>query len=623
MGKAFTTELAALDDTYDWARAVPLGPLQEFASEARTRSLLAIGSGGSATAAHLAAMLHRRNTGSFARHATPLDFLLTEPHLGEAAVLLLSASGRNRDVLATLKRCIDHDARTVAAICTRRGSPLAAAAHRFERAAVFEENVPCGKDGFLATNSLLATSVLIARAYGSSLPERAASNDTTLQLPEFEGRSAVVVLYGGWGSPVATDLESKLNESAIASALISDYRNFGHGRHLWLARRASETLIVALVTPETAEVAYRTRALIPRRIPVVQLQSAQEGPAATLDLLVQGFRLVGLLGRSQSFDPGRPAVPEFGRKLYRLAPPSQTSETPPAVMRKLARTSALGHADKDTVAAAWRHFVELIGRRPIGGIVLDYDGTLCARADRFGALRKEIAAECRRLLSGGIVLGIATGRGRSVREALQAALPRSSWDRIVVGYYNGTEIASLAREDVPDRHAPPEPPLDAANDLLESDTALRDLATLTPRRRQITVEPKRPLSTDALLSQVVSVLARLESQGVRVSASAHSVDVLPPGVGKLAVVAELERRVREGTEVLCIGDRGHWPGNDSALLSHVPSLSVDEVSSSLETCWNLAPAGVSGVEATLQYLRAMRAKGGRATLDASRIVRRT
>jgi hypothetical protein len=59
MGEPFAKELAALADTYKWAREVARDPLVEFIGEAYARPLLAVGSGGSATAAQLAALLHR------------------------------------------------------------------------------------------------------------------------------------------------------------------------------------------------------------------------------------------------------------------------------------------------------------------------------------------------------------------------------------------------------------------------------------------------------------------------------------------------------------------------------------------------------------------------------------
>ena len=50
------------------------------------------------------------------------------------------------------------------------------------------------------------------------------------------------------------------------------------------------------------------------------------------------------------------------------------------------------------------------------------------------------------------------------------------------------------------------------------------------------------------------------------------------------------------------GDKGRWPGNDVDLLANPLGISVDEVSEDLDTCWNLAPAGVLGPQAMLYYM---------------------
>ncbi len=85
-------------------------------------------------------------------------------------------------------------------------------------------------------------------------------------------------------------------------------------------------------------------------------------------------------------------------------------------------------------------------------------------------------------------------------------------------------------------------------------------------------------------------------------------DVLAPGVSKRAVVVALmELHGCNENSVLCIGDRGQWPGNDFSLLNQPNSLSVDEVSQDPETCWNLAPPGLRGTQAALAYIGQLRA----------------
>ena len=297
--------------------------------------------------------------------------------------------------------------------CARKwAAPWLQGARPYEWAHVFEAHAPAGKDGFLATNSLLASCVLtFAPAYGAALLE-AIGDNATGGVEHARGRTAAVVLHAGWSAPVATDLESKLNESAIAAAQVADYRNFGHGRHLGLARRPLETLVIALITPETADLAERTLKLFPPEIPIVQVRTEADGPAGTLDLLGKSFRLSGQLGELQDFDPGRPSVPDFGRKLYHVAAKSGSRRCATACSkRKLARTAGLGYHDRAELERALAHFTARLSEARLGAIVLDYDGTLCGRAERFGSLRGDIATECQRLLEGGLLLGIATGQG--------------------------------------------------------------------------------------------------------------------------------------------------------------------------------------------------------------------
>ncbi|PZR09624.1 MAG: hypothetical protein DI536_22065 [Archangium gephyra] len=622
MGKAFASELAALPVTLAWAQAQEVKLLERFVADAAELPLVAIGSGGSSTACHFTALLHRTRCRRPAQFMTPLDVLSLPAGLHRAGVFLASASGKNKDVLAAFDAAIAEEAPAIAAITLRGENPLGLAAAAFSRARVFTAEAPAGKDGFLATNSLIATCVLIARAYGFELPDlKTRLRDDRSGSSIFEGRHMVQVLHGGWGGPVATDLESKVNESALASAQLADYRNFGHGRHLWLAKRAAETVVVALVTPGTFAIAESTLKLFPKSIPVVRLETTLDGPAGTIDLLIQAFGLVARLGEARGQDPGRPHVPEFGRKLYRLTPPRVRSTVPAPIQRKLWALPEVSENDEAFNVGVER-FLKAARAAKIGALALDYDGTLCAREDRFDGLRDDIVAECARLLRAGVRIGIATGRGKSVRDELQKALDKKLWPLVQLGYYNGTDIGVLGDERSPSKGGPEEEILTRAHALLAGDTWLTATAKLTPRRHQIAVEPKGAVRTDALAAHVMALLAPIDGAGVRIVVSSHSLDVLGPTRGKGSLVSWLRQQIGDGREVLCIGDRGAWPGNDYALLAERLSLSVDEVSSMSTACWNLAPRGVSGPDATLLYLRAIRARGGVGTFawseDAAR-----
>jgi hypothetical protein len=47
-------------------------------------------------------------------------------------------------------------------------------------------------------------------------------------------------------------------------------------------------------------------------------------------------------------------------------------------------------------------FLKAARTAKIGALALDYDGTLCAKDDRFDGLREDIVAECARLLKAGL-----------------------------------------------------------------------------------------------------------------------------------------------------------------------------------------------------------------------------
>jgi hypothetical protein len=128
---------------------------------------------------------------------------------------------------------------------------------------------------------------------------------------------------------------------------------------------------------------------------------------------------------------------------------------------------------------------------------------------------------------------------------------------------------------------------------------------ITLRYRQITLTVPHGMSLEALSEHVEALVHRVATNGFRVMRSGHSVDVVPDAVSKVAVVECLIERGAGGVTdaVLRIGDRGRWPGNDAQLLASPYGLSVHEVSSDAHSCWNIAPPGQRGWQATLWCLR--------------------
>src|SRR5204863_9109785 len=85
---------------------------------------------------------------------------------------------------------------------------------------------------------------------------------------------------------------------------------------------------------------------------------------------------------------------------------------------------------------AHRAFVSSLSGVHFAAVVLDYDGTLCESHERFQGPGPEVIKVLERLLKAGGVVGVATGRGRSVQEQLRDRLEPSLWSRIPVAYHN-------------------------------------------------------------------------------------------------------------------------------------------------------------------------------------------
>src|SRR5262249_53886937 len=143
------------------------------------------------------------------------------------------------------------------------------------------------------------------------------------------------------------------------------------------------------------DVAESVLRLLPLGVPVLRVDAPFSGCLAAISAMVQCFFLVASAGRARGIDPGDPGVPSFGRRIYHLNvyndPPAVCDlplEEVVAIERKagervsdLARTARLAFWHDAYVAAR-----AALAERAYCGIVLDYDGTLCDEAERYGPL---------------------------------------------------------------------------------------------------------------------------------------------------------------------------------------------------------------------------------------------
>ncbi|MFN0188427.1 MAG: SIS domain-containing protein, partial [Bacteroidia bacterium] len=321
LGKPFTKELELIESTFHWAIEQDTSKIQSLSDTGAP--VYVVGSGGSLSACYFAVYL-LQNMGITAKAITPLELYYSRHALSKSRILFLSASGKNSDILFAFKKSLESNPLEITTICMRKGTPLTKLANKYSIANAIEFQLPSGKDGFLATNSLLAYFSILHKSFQkpgtNSIVNFKENFELSIKtfLDKITTDHTITILYGGWGHPVAIDIESKFTEAALGNIHMSDYRNFAHGRHHWFAKRGKDSAIIALITPEEEGIAKKTLSILPESIPKLLITTDKDSSIGSLELLIKSFTLVNFTGQKQKIDPGRPGVPKFGRLLYNL-----------------------------------------------------------------------------------------------------------------------------------------------------------------------------------------------------------------------------------------------------------------------------------------------------------------
>lgn len=620
MGKAYSEEMRQLFATAQWAASQPIEFLRRAVHLYSDRGLMAVGSGGSFTAAALAAELHLQVFGRPSQAVTPLKVLqLPAAMSAHAAGLLLSAEGKNHDILAAANQLLLRGCPAIG-LTLRSASPLVELCDSTGAAALSCYDMPWEKDGYLATNSLVATLILLWRAYMSDaevaeeLPVLFEWHDAfctrlATQAPNFPVGGRALILHGGAGSAGAIDLESKLAEGALAFGQICDFRQFAHGRHLQLHAPGDQLAMVSF-SVEGDPLARATHSLLPPLSgPILDVSLPALGfPGHEIAAVLAAFTITQAWAGTET-DPGQPDVPQFGRELHGLDLASLVNEPLPqfpAIARKQANSNEVV-----TVVQRGQEYVARLQAAHLRALVCDFDGTFCDTAKRFDGLDASLALELTRLAHNGVHLAFATGRGVKLAKDLRDKLPRDVWSHITLGCYSGSYIIGL--DEDADR-PPADPRLSELADWLGKRCAIPAHISPIVDAGQLGLRNLPSADKWRLIAAIDEWKSMRACEGWRTFSSGHSVDVITENAGKRRVVEHVCQRLGLDplTQVLRLGDAGDFGGNDYELLSEGLALSVDTVPPNPAQCWNLLPRTLRGVRGTQYYLQALEAIAGKA-----------
>ena len=629
----YETELERLNTTYVEALSADVGQLKKAIAGASDMSIIGVGSGGSYTVASLLCNLHEAYTGRVSRPSTPLEIICNPTLSSTSPVFLISAEGKNPDIVEALLRARCHSTRNIHVLTNRQDSPLTQSIAKLTDINTHVFNLT-EKDGYLATNSLLMDAVLVARAYGeldgqmNQFPKDICALtlngqsiaewlDTTEDfVNEVVARGNIIVAYSPLLTSIAADLESKFSEAALLHCQLADIRSFAHGRHLWMAERASDCTILALVDQSLKELWGHMRNMLPTGIPTLAMSTCGGAPWDLIAGLVAQMHLVSRIAKKMGKDPGRPTVPQFGRDLYYadlksfVAKPQDSGD-----LGERSKCGVLGARwPSDMKHSLMRRkldaFKSGLEQQKFKAIVFDYDGTLCTSQRKESPPPPSILQQLIRLAEAGVIIGVASGRGGSIQEHFRDVIPKDLWPKFKLGLYNGGWITHIDESQPEEKNTSEflSHVTRIVRGLKELGVPIENIRTTQPH--QVSIRFWEGIATDQMWFVIADALRHAGLDLSRMVRSKHSVDVLAEGVGKTRLIANIIQEYKvEPYQILTMGDQGAWPGNDSSLLEHRYSLSVDQPSRRIDRGWKLSPAHTRDVDATVWYLERINTLG--------------
>jgi hydroxymethylpyrimidine pyrophosphatase-like HAD family hydrolase len=613
---SYARELQELPNTLAKALSADVDPLRDAISCLSAGPARFVGTGGTLPIARLAADWHEEIARQPSRSMTPLEFV-GAPKLGTCGVVLFSARAKHPDALLALEEMTGGDYRPAVLVTHRTPSDIRLTATT--DLCVEQLPRPDLREGFLATNSALMMAAMLLRAYGTELTNSSLVGAADLARGTPVDRPYLLVVYPPRLAAVALDIETRLAELGLCAVQLADLRNIAHGRHTGLARNASKTTVLTISSGESGVFAKRvTNILEGSGAAHVHWHVADDLPAATITLLAASMHLAEGFASEQGIDAGRPRVPVFGRQLYNLPIRRLLRRPPRTPVDQKIDSLGIGavpevvRVDYETAYESWRRDLSSVG---FGGIVLDYDGTVCLTRQRRKPPSLGVKSEISRLLGEGLVVGFASGRGRSLYEGLREWIAEPHWVRVIVGLYNGSVRLTLA-DELADQSQPSEL-MELAHDRLQH-SLLKHMIVLEPRSNQVTVEALAGhFHGDRLAELVRDVLAQDPPLPLKVVASGHSLDVIADNTTKVTVIKDV--RSLQGGEVLVIGDQGDMGGNDFEMLSATRwSMSVSRCSADPTRCWPSDDQGRRGPDALHALLGTLRVVDGLAHVSSSR-----
>lgn len=357
----FKEGIETIPSILEWVEKQDVSQMTRFFVQAPNVPMYLFASGGASSALHYAALLYESNKG-MAKPLNPLMMAsISDEVLKNSKIFIFSTSGGGVDTRYALQRALAAKAKEEAKDAKPKKAKTKKEKEKEEKLkkekynglAVlsrdndednyliktfikktgsenwFQYKWP-GYKGFVSPVSGIAVMSLFYRAFTgkndilSKLKVDLNPSSCFSYSPRKEGNipplkdiKTFITLYGGWSEPVAYNFENTMIEGGLANVQLSNYRNYGHGRFIYLSNHFEDCAFVLFVTPREKEFIdyfiinatfyeYGMKEVFPPNLPIIIVETEHDSPLATIDLVIKTKVLLGEIAQAHGENPCNP-----------------------------------------------------------------------------------------------------------------------------------------------------------------------------------------------------------------------------------------------------------------------------------------------------------------------------
>lgn len=337
------TRIQDFERVIDYAEQQNVDALRNFIFSDIDKPIIFFGAGGGYNAALYAASLCNLN-GRIGIAKTPmLVNQMSVDLMRKCKFVVISAKGQTVDLISTSKRLLsvinpeNFAALTLQGADDRKNKLCRMLQEEYPQATVLgydgkvESNDPkkpynalFSHDEFVGTKKHVAFSVLLYRCFydTSEIAAKLINEDEEPYTADLQGRRLEEIrywnlLHGGLGEVAANDLEVRLSEGSLAFPMMTDFKNFTHGRHAFVKEHQHETAIVTFETKQDTRLAeeiitrYHANTKM-EKLPSVRIKSNLSTPLATIELMIKSMYFALDLAIALGINLSKPDAPKLG-----------------------------------------------------------------------------------------------------------------------------------------------------------------------------------------------------------------------------------------------------------------------------------------------------------------------